>query len=452
VAKSAEEKKEEDKPAEEKKAITEPTKEAKLEDKQAVTQAKAGEEKVEESTRAADGAAAAAAAPVTETAAAELTSYAAAGEVANGSLQFSLAALNEEREDTGLLSVGASVRVHSLVGQTEHNNTVGTLETHDARTGRWKVKMSGSGQVLTLKAPNLMLVSTSGSSLAQTHATQSDAAVAPVLSSTPSTPGSTADAGGLSSKFAMDIKALVTFGIELFDSTLQEQLGPADGDILRAMYAEHCLDHDAKEPYYADNIDTTTWPEQEFEAIVGQDGIDRTQGQWTLKPDAKPTLYPGYTMVKGRNAKTIKKLMKAAEAKKAGLIDVEIIGLRLISGPQHVKYNGVLRALALGEEVTGSKYSTTIQVIVSAIRKLASVAEVPKDNVVHRGVRVKVALDSEFYVLDFQGFAGGVESSFMHASRDINVAREYSGAGKGCAGTIFKLVLGKMSLGADISW
>jgi hypothetical protein len=67
-------------------------------------------------------------------------------------------------------------------------------------------------------------------------------------------------------------------------------------------------------------------------------------------------------------------------------------------------------------------------------------------------VRVKVALDSEFYVLDFQGFAGGVESSFMHASRDINVAREYSGAGKGCAGTIFKLVLGKMSLGADISW
>jgi hypothetical protein len=138
-----------------------------------------------------------------------------------------------------------------LVGQTEHNNTIGTLETHDARTGQWKVKMSG-GQVLTLKPANLMLVSTSGSSLAQTHATQSDAAVAPVLVSTPgstaalgsmadhaSTPGSTADhADCLSSKFAMDIKALVTFGIELFDSTLQEQLGPADGDILRAMYAE----------------------------------------------------------------------------------------------------------------------------------------------------------------------------------------------------------------------
>ena len=120
------------------------------------------------------------------------------------------------------------------------------------------------------------------------------------------------------------------------------------------------------------------------------------------------TLYPG-AMVKGRNAKTIKKLMKAAEAKEAGLLDVEIIGLRLVSGPQHVKYNGVLRALALGEKVTGSKYSTTIQVIVSAIRKLASVAKAPEDSVVYRGLRVQVAVDSEFYVLDFQGFAGGVE-------------------------------------------
>jgi hypothetical protein len=373
------------------------------------------------------------------------TSYSGAGEVANGSLQYSLAALNEERADTGVLSVGASVRVHSLVGQTEHNNTVGALETHDARTGRWKVKMAG-GQVLTLKPQNLGLVSSSGSSLAQTHAT-SDAAVAPVLASTP---GSTADhAAGLSSKFAMDVEALVTFGIELFDSTLQEQLGPADADILRAMYAEHCLDKDAKEPYYAENIGMTTCPELEFGAVVGQDGIDRTQ--WQLKHDAKPTLYPG-AMVEGRNAKTIKELMTSAEAKKAGLLDVEIIGLRLASGPQHVKYNGVLRALALGQEVTGSKYSTTIQVIVSGIRKLASVAEAPEDDAVYRGLRVKVALDSEFYVLDSQGFAGGVEGSFMHASRDIKVAREYSVAGKGCAGTIFKLVLGKMSLGADIAW
>jgi hypothetical protein len=190
----------------------------------------------------------------------------------------------------------------------------------------------------------------------------------------------------------------------------------------------------------------TTWPEQEFGAIVGQYGIDRTQGQWQLKPEAEPTLYLG-AMVKGRNAKTIKKLMKAAEAKKAGLLDVEIIGLRLVSGPQHVKYNGVLRALAKGEEVTGSKYPTTIQVIVSAIRKLASVANLPKDNVVYRGVTV--ALGAEFYVLDFQGFAGGVEASFMHATRDVTrrghrlVSRKQSSQ-KACFSDIFVPVLIKV--------
>ena len=78
--------------------------------------------------------------------------------------------------------------------------------------------------------------------------------------------------------------------------------------------------------------------------------------------------------------------------------------------PDNAKYNTVLRALAKREEVTGSKYSTTIQVIVSDIPELASVAKA--HDVVYRGLRVnKVALGSAFYVLDFQGFTGGVESS-----------------------------------------
>jgi hypothetical protein len=57
----------------------------------------------------------------------------------------------------------------------------------------------------------------------------------------------------------------------------------------------------------------------------------------------RPEILPrGYITTQGRNAKTIRKLMKAAEAQEAGLLDVEIIGLRLVSGPQHVKYNPVL--------------------------------------------------------------------------------------------------------------
>ena len=37
-------------------------------------------------------------------------------------------------------------------------------------------------------------------------------------------------------KFAMNVKALVTFRIQLLDSTLPEQLGPLEADTLRAMY------------------------------------------------------------------------------------------------------------------------------------------------------------------------------------------------------------------------
>ncbi len=40
----------------------------------------------------------------------------------------------------------------------------------------------------------------------------------------------------------------------------------------------------------------------------------------------------------------------------------------------------------------------------------------------------------------------------MSATRDEEVARKYSGVDRGRVGTIFKLVLGKMSLGADIAW
>ena len=224
------------------------------------------------------------------------------------------------------------------MGQTEHNNTVDVLETNDARTDRWKVKMAG-GQVLALKPHNVRFVFASGRYSGKTHTTlQSDEAVAlPLLSSTHE---STTDVAGLSNKFAMDIKALVMFGIDLFESNLEEQLGPADADILRVMYVEHCLDHDVKEPYYTENIGMTTCPELEFGAVVGQDGIDRKQGQWQVKSDTEPTLYPG-AMVEVRNVKTIKDLMKAAETKKARLLNVEMVALRLASGPQHVKYDSV---------------------------------------------------------------------------------------------------------------
>ena len=66
---------------------------------------------------------------------------------------------SSQRAQAGELSVGASVQVHSLVG---------VLETQDTRTGLRNVKIT-EGHVVSLKAQNLKLLSSSGRSVVQIH-------------------------------------------------------------------------------------------------------------------------------------------------------------------------------------------------------------------------------------------------------------------------------------------
>jgi len=278
---------------------------------------------------------------------------------------------------------------------------MGVLETYDARTGRWMVKAPG-GQIWELTAQNLILVSAAGSSVSESHSRQEidthtsqrrqceqdkdlkelqdmlrgfceDAQLKDAqFNDDDSTEKlKLLKCGGTDSKFCMDPRALVTGtfgGIDLFDSTLEEQLGPADPDPLRAIYAEHCLMPDSNAPYRPTNNPTlVTTPKLEFEFVVGSSSIDAAQGQWKLKPASHPSLYPA-CMVEGRNCKSIEALLATPEAKAAQLLDVEIIALRLGSGPQHDKYNTVLRGMGKGDDVVGNRYATTIQVIMSSFR------------------------------------------------------------------------------------
>jgi hypothetical protein len=322
-----------------------------------------------------------------------------------------------------LLSVGVSVKVHSLVGDDEYNDTIGVLDSYDARRLRWNVKLMG-GRILSFREQNLKMISSAAGSVAQTH-----------------------------SKLCMDPSSLVrkgTFGgMALFDSRLEEQVGCMDVVPLRAMWAEHCLSSDSSTTFSPPNNPTLVCtPQDEFYFVVGKDGIDKRE--WKLKPGAVPT-FDTCSMVEGRNAKAISELLESPEAKAAGLLDVEIVALRLFSGPLYVKYNQILRTLSPKQGLHGNTYSTTIALIVSGIRKLCAVATVPESAVVFRGLS-DIALPPEFFELDEQGFAGGVDVSLMSTTRLMEVARKYSGADEGHVATIFKLLLGKMSLGADISW
>ena len=117
-------------------------------------------------------------------------------------------------------------------------------------------------------------------------------------------------------------------------------------------------------------------------------------------------------------------------------------------------YNNILRNLRIdsGEvSATANLYPTTIQLIVSGIRKLSTIAKMPEGGAVFRGLS-GLALPPEFFELDKQGCAGGVEASFMSTTLSEEVARQYSGVIEGREATIFRLLLGKTSLGADITW
>ena len=122
-----------------------------------------------------------------------------------------------------------------------------------------------------------------------------------------------------------------------------------------------------------------------------------------------------------------------------------------LAGPMYNIYNNILRSALEGSAEFANLYPTTIGLIVSGILKLCRVAKMPEGGAVFRGLS-GLALPPEFFERDQQGFAGGVEPSFMSTTTSDEVAREYSGVREGREATIFCLLLGKTSLGADVSW
>ena len=137
----------------------------------------------------------------------------------------------------------------------------------------------------------------------------------------------------------------------------------------------------------------------------------------------------------------------------------EFQAVRLYTGPMSMKYNAVLRGLGedglpKSEESVqfetmkklcgDSRYVTTLHCINSAIVKLSRLA---KPQTVYRGVAGCV-LPSEFWLGQ-----GGVEFAFMSMTVDRDVAMRYAKAeSKEDASCVMEVKMGKMDLGADLSW
>jgi hypothetical protein len=75
----------------------------------------------------------------------------------------------------------------------------------------------------------------------------------------------------------------------------------------------------------------------------------------------------------------------------------------------------------------GNRFSTTIHVLVSAVRKLSQTVRIPEGTVLYRGLGGLMELPAGFYRADGRGCSGFAEWGFMSTTRNKEVALSYSG-------------------------
>lgn len=200
--------------------------------------------------------------------------------------------------------------------------------------------------------------------------------------------GSTSEVSALHSKFTQDPNFKGVRGKfaadDLFAAGIDGIVGPLDVQNIRAMYNEHCLNAEASKQFTACNAghEIKTTPEREWFFVVGRDGLDKSS--WTFDVErAEPVVEEGM-MVEGRNAKKLAALLQSPEAKRSEVTEAEIVALRLYTGPMYVKYNAVLRGMAVAT-AGGTIYSSTVHLICSGLHKLSRVSDLPKEMKLYRG-------------------------------------------------------------------
>ena len=244
--------------------------------------------------------------------------------------------------------------------------------------------------------------------------------------------GSTSEVSALHSKFTQDPNFKGVRGKfaadELFAAGIDGIVGPLDVQYIRAMYNEHSLNAEASKQFTAWNAghEIKTTPEREWLFVVGRDGLDKSS--WTFDVErAEPVVEEGM-MVEGRNAEKLAALLRSPEVERSRVTVAEIVALRLYTGPMYVKYNAVLRGMAVAT-AGGTIYSSTVHLICSGLHKLSRVSELPKEMKLYRGSG-GMALPSSFLEPDTSGCAGGTEPAIMSATPDRSVALGYSGIDK----------------------
>jgi len=194
------------------------------------------------------------------------------------------------------------------------------------------------------------------------------------------------------------VSALVSMRFELADS-----LGPPHSDFMHAMEDEHCFKFGSQE---------------KFEAVLNKEALTTCPcKEW------KTVLEPSRELLRGRKRLDIQQLISHPISQAAALNFFEIIAIILYTGPMFSVYEMVLRQYPMNRyldmKLGGNLFSTTIHVLASGIKKLAS--HTPKPELLFRGIRDLNSLHSCFVQ------PGYLERGFLSSTTSLDVAKSYAG-------------------------
>ena len=121
---------------------------------------------------------------------------------------------------------------------------------------------------------------------------------------------------------------------------------------------------------------------------------------------------------------------------------LEVVCIRLYSGPMFKRYNETARWQKKGV------YATTIALTSSAQIKLSKICKACR---VYRGI-CGGQLPGSFYRPNVFGSKGGIERAFMSTTTHLSVAAEFAASeGQGKIGVVYEMEMGMIDRGADLS-
>jgi hypothetical protein len=196
----------------------------------------------------------------------------------------------------------------------------------------------------------------------------------------------------INSKFTLDGAFVGKFAtLDDFYKGPEELIGTPNPKIMQGMQAEHCLRGNGKTKFTTGNYNVTTTPATEWEFVVEpKDGVAYPH---TPKDKAQWPKGMGWKGRSGREAEDMAVIMQRKQVTLAGLQKMEVIALRLYTGPMFMLYNAVLRGFPekdveclMDKDGKENRYETTIFAIASGITKLSKVSDIPKDRRLYRGL------------------------------------------------------------------